>query len=831
MFDTLTTATRPTVKGTADRLTGLSLRWQICVFTCLAISASLVAMGWVAFTQASTLLTAMTLNELAVETNAAVSRIEQILDDSRIDLLQTPQFPPVPGIVRCADNNGMDPLQQGSDTQIWIERLETIVSAQMRQRPERLWTALIDAEGRQIMRVDRRDGLPVLASASTADFSTDSFVKTALKQSVEKVATSNMERSAEGVVVRLGTSYFDPQGKVRGVFVIALEGTAVLAAGVSKVKRGEVDVVDDAGNYLFCETSPEYAFSKRRYSQNKPVRAALLSNPHSPDIYRELIDGRQRPDGTSLIAGYQKLYYAVGDDSRFWAIAPDIPADEAMQPVSLLARRFWLLGGFIIIVAAGLTYVASRGLTAALTTVTETANEIASGNLDAELPPLRPIGEVQTLAESVRAMTASLRELIHSSREQQKRTSAILNSTVDGILTINEQGEIQTANEAALRLFGTNSMELIGSSAGRFVPALTSDESRFDKTQLSEGEVRQLNGESEVTGRTADGTNIPLALRVTEMEHSGERLFIATLQDITERRRVEMEKQRILEAIGSAVKRLAASSVEILVQTKQQAAATQQQAASVAETTATVKEITETAEQSTQRAEEVASSARRANDVSRSGREAVDETIEAMRHVQEQTESTAHNILVLAERAQMIGNIIATVSEIADQTNLLALNAAIEASRAGEHGRGFAVVATEVKTLAEQSRKATTQVRQILSEVQQATNTAVISTEQGTKSVIAAQQVVGRASQTISDLTKTISEAASSAQQIVASAGQQATGMKQIRDAMSHIDDSTRLALSATRQAEEAARDLSMLGHELRTLTEQSGVEQGAEHG
>src|SRR5206468_3922496 len=130
--------------------------------------------------------------------------------------------------------------------------------------------------------------------------------------------------------------------------------------------------------------------------------------------------------------------------------------------------------------------------------------------------------------------------------------------------------------------------------------------------------------------------------------------------------------------------------------------------------------------------------------------------------------------LALAEQAQTIGDITATVSDIAEQTNLLALNAAIEASRAGEQGKGFAVVAGEVKALADQSKKATAQVRQVLGEIQKATNTAVLSTEEVTKGVATAARVAGQAGEAIKTLADTLTEAAQAAAQIVASSGQQA---------------------------------------------------------
>jgi methyl-accepting chemotaxis protein len=91
----------------------------------------------------------------------------------------------------------------------------------------------------------------------------------------------------------------------------------------------------------------------------------------------------------------------------------------------------------------------------------------------------------------------------------------------------------------------------------------------------------------------------------------------------------------------------------------------------------------------------------------------------------EQAKSTNKLVEGLSAATEKIGTVVRLINDIAEQTNLLALNATIEAARAGEAGRGFAVVAAEVKTLANQTAKATEEIGAHISAVQSVTGESV----------------------------------------------------------------------------------------------------------
>jgi len=270
---------------------------------------------------------------------------------------------------------------------------------------------------------------------------------------------------------------------------------------------------------------------------------------------------------------------------------------------------------------------------------------------------------------------------------------------------------------------------------------------------------------------------------------------------------------------------LASSSTEILATVSQVAASASEAATAVTETSTTAEEVKQTAHLSSQKATGFQETARKVSAISEAGQHAVTETIEGMNRIREQMESIAESVVRLSEQGQTIGEIIAAVNDLAQQSNLLAVNAAIEATRAGEYGKGFAVVAQEVKSLAEQSRRATTQVRTILMEVQKATSAAVMATEQGTKVVAAGVKQAAVAGESIRVLTGSVGEAAQVASQIAASSQQQLVGMDQIASAVGSIRQAAIQNMTGTKQLEASARSLQELGGRLKVLVERQRLE------
>ncbi|MFD1626778.1 methyl-accepting chemotaxis protein [Azospirillum griseum] len=160
-------------------------------------------------------------------------------------------------------------------------------------------------------------------------------------------------------------------------------------------------------------------------------------------------------------------------------------------------------------------------------------------------------------------------------------------------------------------------------------------------------------------------------------------------------------------------------------------------------------------------AEELAAS------ISEIGRQ-IGESTRKAKQAADQADGTNRIVDGLSSKANQIGDVVNLISSIAGQTNLLALNATIEAARAGEAGKGFAVVASEVKSLANQTAKATDDISQQIAEIQSATADAVAAIKNIAATIGEVNSIVGTIAEAVDGQNAATMEIARNVQQAAA---------------------------------------------------------------
>ena len=162
-----------------------------------------------------------------------------------------------------------------------------------------------------------------------------------------------------------------------------------------------------------------------------------------------------------------------------------------------------------------------------------------------------------------------------------------------------------------------------------------------------------------------------------------------------------------------------------------------------------------------------------------------------------QASETNERVTRLSEAASRIGDVVELINSIAGQTNLLALNATIEAARAGDAGRGFAVVASEVKSLAEQTAKATGEIAEQIKGMQTATGHSVDSIKQISETIVQISEISSSIASAVKEQGAATLEITRNVQQAAHGTGQVATNIGDVQRGSSETGAASSQVLSS----------------------------------
>ncbi|MCB1531254.1 MAG: PAS domain S-box protein [Alphaproteobacteria bacterium] len=133
----------------------------------------------------------------------------------------------------------------------------------------------------------------------------------------------------------------------------------------------------------------------------------------------------------------------------------------------------------------------------------------------------------------------------HYHEEIAEKLKAVLNNTVDGIITINDRGKIETYNKACCTIFGYEPSEVVGQNVKMLMPEpYQSEHDGYLKNYNKTGRKQIIGVGREVQGRRKDGTVFPLDLSVSEVNVDGRKIYSGIVRDITLRKQAEDEIMR-----------------------------------------------------------------------------------------------------------------------------------------------------------------------------------------------------------------------------------------------------------------------------------------------
>ena len=192
----------------------------------------------------------------------------------------------------------------------------------------------------------------------------------------------------------------------------------------------------------------------------------------------------------------------------------------------------------------------SKYITTPLTEIQNSAKNLAHGEFNLIETNSR-LSEISDLTHVFNNMATELDENLKELTHQHQQTKAILDNVIDGIITIDNRGIIQSFNRSAEKISGHTANDIIGKNISLLMTgADKTNHDRYLKSYVDSNKTNVIGILREMEGQKKDGTLFPVDVVITEIKSNKDHLFIGMIRDITERKKVDQMKSEFISTVS-----------------------------------------------------------------------------------------------------------------------------------------------------------------------------------------------------------------------------------------------------------------------------------------
>ncbi len=510
-----------------------SLRNKIILLTLTTVILVYVSIAGFAYIKVSQLTLNTSISNLAEETRLLTLKFKDSYDKMKNDVFVIANTPPILGIARTKSSNSIDPVDNSSTYMLWRARLETIFSSLMKVRPYTQMRYIgIENDGREIVRVNKNhEVIQVVPESGLQQKSQETYFKEGLNLKDGEFYFSEVTYNKEfGEIegnltptIRIVTPVFSEDGERFGMVVINADYRELLSNSIAGIKSDKnIFVINNNRDFVEYNKEGEIgSFDFHKFNDYTPP--TFITNFLSSNNDEELITE------DTHVTYFVKLFITNHNKNTYVGIIIRKLQSEIFEESNQLKGNIAAIGISLLFLLSALVLYFSNKLTAPLLRITHIINDYKDFDSLSKLP----LDEQNEIGALCRALYYNI---ILTLQDSERQLSATINNAVDGLITIDEMGNIEKFNPACEKIFGYTSEELIGKNIKILMPEpYHSNHDDYIKNYKDTAEKKIIGSGREVKAKRKDGNVFPIDLSISEIEVSGKRKFNGIIRDITER--------------------------------------------------------------------------------------------------------------------------------------------------------------------------------------------------------------------------------------------------------------------------------------------------------